>query len=187
MNNEQLVAWIKKNPIIVGCASLSLVLAILLYFTSDSVPQARSQLEELSTQEAKLQANIEYSAKLQEQYKELTDANAAIVSRMVRSNQLALNLQYFYKLESDTGTKLVEVHQVPPGILKGARPTYEPVAFGVAVDGDFPSVVDVLRRLEDSPHLCRINSASLGASPNPNGGPSVLHLSLDIQLEGIPQ
>lgn len=186
MNTEQLVAFIKKNPISTGCALLSVILGLLLYLTSDSVPEAKTQLADLTTQEEKLTANIEYSARLPEQYAALVDANKAIAGRMVKPNQLALNLQYFYKLESDTGLKLTEVHQNPPPPAKGPKPTYLPVGFGLAVDGDYSQVIDILRRLENGPHFCRIDAVTVTSSRSEQNLTTSLHASLGIDLEGTP-
>ena len=97
---------------------LSLILAVALYMCSDSVPDAKAQLQQLSAESERLSANMEYSAKLTEQYKTLETANGIIDSRLVRANQLAQNLGYFYKLESDTGTKLSQLTQNPAPLNK---------------------------------------------------------------------
>lgn len=186
MQTEQIIAFIKKNPISVGCGALALILAALIYFTSGSVPDARSQLADLSSQEEKLQANIEFSAKLAEQYASLVDANKAIATRMVKPSQLALNLQYFYKLESDTQTKLIDIHQSPSPTYRGGKPTYAPVEFGLSVEGDYPSIIDVVRRLENGPHFCRITEIGLNGLGGDGRMTDNIRAGINMQLEGEP-
>ena len=187
MTGEQLIAFVKKNKISVGFGVLALILFVIIYFDSDSLPTAKANLQELSAQSERLAANIEYSAKLTEQYKALVAANDIIGTRLVHPRQLAQNLQYFYKLENDTKTKFIELRQVgvaPPA--KGAPPRlYVPVGFTITVKGSYEGVIDVLRRLEEGAHYCQITGIDLG--PVSRGGDSTDHtmtMRLTLDLEG---
>ena len=91
----------------------------------------------------------------------MVEANQVISDRMIQVGQLADNLQYFYRLESETGIKILDLRQnawnQPP---KGAPKTFfTPVGFQVNVQGEYPKLLDLLRRLETGEHYCRIISS----------------------------
>ncbi len=187
MTTEDLIALIKKNKISFGCGALSLILAIFAYLRSDAVPAAQEELKTLSAESERLSGNIEYSSKLAEQYKTLVTANQIIDSRLVHSSQLAQNLQYFYKLESDTNTKLIDLHQNPsPQAKKGVAANYTPVGFGISVDCDYAKAIDVLRQLESGVHYCRITTCLLGPKGPPSGLTTPMTLQINLELEGKP-
>jgi hypothetical protein len=189
MTTAQLIALIKKNPISFGCGALCVVLIAIIYMRSDAVPDAKNQLAELTAQGEKLSANIEFSAKLTDQYKTLTTANQIINARLIKGSQLAQNLQYFYKLESDTNTKLTDLRQIPPPIKKGPPTTFTPVGFSIAVDCDYAKAIDVLRHLEDGEHYCRIMTANLSPKVSetmPAGAGGPMYLQVSLELEGQP-
>lgn len=186
MTGDQLLAFVKKNTISVGFGVLSLVLFVVIYFDSDSLPTAKARLQELSAESERLAANIEYSAKLTEQYKALVAANDIIGTRLVHPKQLAQNLQYFYKLENDTKTKFIELRQVgiaPP--VKGAPPRlYVPVGFSITVKGDYAGVIDVLRRLEQGAHYCQITGIDLSPVSRSADSDQSMTMRLSLDLEG---
>ena len=46
LSNEQLFAFIKKNPISIGCAVLSLGIGAAIYFRTDKLPAAHALLDQ---------------------------------------------------------------------------------------------------------------------------------------------
>jgi hypothetical protein len=190
MTTQELIALIKKNPISFGCGALCVILIAVLYFGSDTVDDAKAQLDKLSTEGARLSANIEYSARLAEQYKTVSTANTIIDSRLVRASQLAQNLQYFYKLESDTSTKLTGLTQMQSALPKKGAPTtnFTPVGFSIVVDCDYAKALDVLHRLEDGEHYCRILDCNLSpkVSEGTGGVAQGMGLAVTLELEGQP-
>lgn len=183
MTNQELVAVLKKNPVSVGCAVLTLLLVGGSYWRSDALPEATASLEQKSAEGQRLAANLQNSAQLNEQYTAIAAAGKEITGRLIHPGELAKNLQYFYKIEADTGTKLIELRQIPPAAVKGAKPNFIPVTYSVSLLGDYNQVLEYLRRLEHGTHFCRILNAGItGASVE--RGP--LKLSLNVDLLGQP-
>ena len=60
ISNEQLFAFIKKNPIGVGCGLLSLALAFAIYYRSDLIPAAEAELDQKGTLSDRYTANLKY-------------------------------------------------------------------------------------------------------------------------------
>ncbi|HWA86015.1 MAG TPA: hypothetical protein VG710_07330 [Opitutus sp.] len=185
MTNKQVIAFLKKNPISVGCGVIALALAAGIYLRRDGLPAAEEQLNKLSDEGDRLATNIKYSAQLQEQLNTLLEADKKIDTRIVRASELAKNLQFFYKLESDTGTKISDLHQDAFSPKKGAKGVFTPIGFGFSVTGEYPALLDFLRRLEHGVHFCRVVTANVGVGSDLER-PKPLKLNLTLELLGQP-
>lgn len=181
MTNQELAAFVKKNPISVGCGLLCVVLGAALYLRSDLKSEAEKQLAEKSAAGERYAANIKNSAQLEEDLNQLIAANKEIDARAVRINQLGTNSQFFYKLEGETGVKLVDFRQSTQNAsaVKG-KGAFIPIAFNVSAQGDLRQLLHFLRLLENGAHYCRVLSASMNASSTTRSGPMTLTLSLEL-------
>lgn len=185
MTNEELFAFIKKNPVSVGCGVLSIALAVAIYFRSGEVPAAEAELTQRTAEADRFSANIKNAAQLKEQHETLVTAAKEIDSRLVRASQLGLNNQYFFKLENETGAKLVDFRQGGLLATKGGKTNFSPVAFTVSVQGELAQLMHFLHLLEGGAHYCRVQSATC----LPAGGAAkrgLLTLTLNLELLGLP-
>jgi hypothetical protein len=187
MNGEDIVAFVRKNLISVACAAFSLLIGFLIYYRSDMLPDARAVLEQKQKQGELLAANIEDSGQLKEQHAALVATNEAITDRMIHIDQLAENTGYFYRLESETGTKLADPRQVPwTAPPKNAPKTnFTSVAFAITASGTYPQLLDLLRKLEAGEHYCRVNTLSLKPITSVRG--SQLSMNLNFDLMAVPE
>jgi hypothetical protein len=158
-----------------------LLSAVGVYFVNGQIEDATRLLEQKSTEGARLAANVKNAAQLPEQLEVLTSAGKKIQSRLIRGSQLATNLQYFYRLETDSGVELIDLRQTSSG-----QPTKATagVGFAIAVKGDYVTLLGCLRRLENGPHYCRVMSASINGAAPDRAAP--LTLSLSLELLGQP-
>jgi hypothetical protein len=198
ISNEQVVGAVKRNPIVTICIVISLVLAAALYFRSDLGDQAAAELEQKTREGQRMANNIKNAAQLDEQLAALQNDNREIADRLVHAGSLAENLQYFYKLESDTGTKLIDLRQT--GITgagksakAGPKPAFDPVGYNVGVQGTYAQLVDFLRRLENGRHFCRILTAGFTPAAAGTEGAAgattrsdTLTLTLTLEFLGTP-
>jgi hypothetical protein len=185
MTGQDITKFIKQNPLSITCGILSLLLIAALYFRGDAMPKAEAALVEKSAEAEKLAANIQYGAQLKEQLDALTKANKQIESRVVRASELGKNTQYFYKIESDTDVKMIDLRQTTPTIVaKPAKASYLPVAFAVSVTGDLNHILTFLRHVENGAHYCRVMSATCNGNPTQRNSP--LTMSLSVELLGMP-
>ena len=180
MTTEQLVALLKKNPISFGCAALALIVGLVIYYGMDDGPEALALLEQKTAEGERLHANVINAVQLPEQLAAITAAREEIEKRLI-GGEMARNQQYFYKLETATGVKLVSISQAPVARAKpGAKATLVGIAFTVSLQGSYPTVLDYIRRLENGIHYCRINSVSITGTSNNRAGPLSVSLSLDL-------
>ena len=102
--------------------------------------------------------------------------------------QLAINQQYFYRLESETGVKLLDLRQnpVPAAKLGAKNGGYLGVPYNISIQGTFPQVIAFLRRLEHGRHFTRFNTVSIAKSVGSEATADTLTVALNIELLGTP-
>lgn len=183
MTNEEFIGLIKRNPIRVIAVSLAVLSGVGIYLINDRIDTATTTLSQKVAEGDRLAANVKYAVQLPEQYDALAAANKAVQSRAVRASQLANNLQYFYRLETESGIELIDLRQTSAGTT-AARPSLKGpangVAFSVAVKGDYPAVLGWLRRVETGPHYSRVVSATMSTAGIDRSDPLVLNVALEL-------
>jgi len=192
MTSSDIFALIKKQPIGFTCGVISLICAGLLYLRSDKIDEYKSDYETKSAEAAKILTNVRNSEKLSAQVGEIQALSKELDSRLLRASQLAVNLQYFYKLEAETEVKLIDVKQ--NGLPKGGRTLYAGIPFNVSVQGSFKQVMAFLQKLENGPHFCRFIAVNYAKSSGPSEGTrpaggadlSGLTITLSLELLGVP-
>jgi hypothetical protein len=173
----------KRNPATACCGLLSLLLVCGIYFRNGLIPEAEAELAQKSAEGERYAANIRNSDKLKQQYAEILAANKEVDARAVRVNQVGTNIQFFYKLESETGVRLADPSQVTRVAAKG-KTVFMPVAFNVSAQGDLPQLLNFLRMLENRTRYSRVINASLTQSVVNRSAP--LSLTLNLELLGSP-
>lgn len=155
MTGEDLKNAIRRQP---GAFAATLVLVacgLAFYFRMDALDEARQAAEQAQKDETRVANNIKFAVGLKQATDQITDAAEKFEERLINPSQLASNLQMFYRMESETGVKLVDVKQ------GAARPqakgdAYVAVPYTVRIHGDIEQVYSFLRRLEGGPGFGRI-------------------------------
>lgn len=183
MNSAELVATFKKQPIGFACGAICVVCAVLLYFRGDKIEENQAEFKAKSAEATKILDNVRNSEKLPAQVAETQALAKEMESRLIRAGQLAVNLQYFYKLEAETEVKLLDIRQ---GTLpKGGKTLYMGIPFNVAVTGSFKQVLLFLQKLETGPHFCHFLSVNFVKAAGTSGTAGIT-LTLNIELLGLP-
>jgi hypothetical protein len=182
MTNEELLAVVKKHPVAVGSGVLSLILAVAIYFRSDAIPAATQELEAKSTEADRYAANLKNAARLKEQLDALVAANKEVDSRLVRISAQGTNSQFFYKLESESGVRLLNFQQTTQTGAKSG--SFVPVGFTVTAQGDLSQLLSFLNMLESGAHYARVMNASCTLTGPKRDAP--LTLTLTLELLGQP-
>ena len=128
-------------------------------------------------------------ARVYEQVVDIQAFSNEMDSRMIHAGQLAVNQQYFYKLEAETEVKMTDMRQNPPSRnTKAQGSQYMAIPFNVTVQGSFKQSLAFLQRLETGPHFCRFNGVSFTKSGSSAVGadPTGMTMSLNLELLGTP-
>ena len=184
MTGADLTANIKKHPVGVGSGLIALACGVLLYLHSGDIALSQAENEARSAEANKMITNVRNSANLAEQVTEIQALSKELESRLMRSGQLAVNLQYFYKLEAENEVKLVDVRQA--GMNRSNKMQYVTVPFSLTVSGTFTQLVNFLNRLQAGRHFCRVNSATFNKSGGASDTGGEMSLSLNLEVLGQP-
>ncbi|MFT3868197.1 MAG: hypothetical protein QM715_06820 [Nibricoccus sp.] len=186
----------KKYPLGTVAALVLIVMLSLLFVRRSAMADLRVSLE-LNTEESQRHlANISHSNQLAEHVQALENANRTIASRLVDPQNLAINLEYFYKLERETGVKLLDTRPaLASSVLGKAAPTmkggYKPVQYTVSLQGSYTRALTFLRRLEQGSYYCRVVTANCNpaqeetnaAAGDKKTAPEII-LSLTVEILG---
>jgi len=184
MTSADLSANIKKHPIGVGCGLVAVACGVLLYLHSGDIALSQAENEARTAEANKMITNVRNSANLAEQVTEMQALSKELESRLMRAGQLAVNLQYFYKLEAENEIKLVDVRQ--GGVNRSGKMQYATVSFSLTVTGSFPQLVNFLNRLQAGRHFCRVNSATFNKSDGDADAAGGMTLALNLDILGQP-
>lgn len=179
MTNAEFIDWIKRNPLRVGAGVVAVLSGVGAYLLSGYIETATQTLAQKVAEGDRLAANVKNAAQLNEQYEALATAGKKIQERAIHASQLANNLQYFYRLETESGIELLDLRQTSTGTVARKGPA-NGVAFSVAVKGDYKTLMGWLRRVENGPHYCRMVSVSIASGAPDRSGPMTLNLALDL-------
>lgn len=184
MTGNELVALLKKHPIGVTCGIISLVAGAVLFIRADTIDSTKSKLDEVTKQSEAMVSNVRNSAGLPQQVEAIEQATKQLESRLVKASQLATNLQYFYRLESDTGVKLTDVRQNQVGRASGGL--FIGIPYAVTFQGTFKQMLEFLQRIESGKHFSKYSSISFNKTANTETAGGLLSVSLNIELLGTP-
>ena len=181
INVETISVSVKKYPVLVVCGTLTLILAITLYFRSGVIEQLQVEQESVNKEVKRYSSNISNAAQIQDQSTFLVKANEAVKARTLSAESLAINLQYFYRLESETGVKYLDLRPAGrSGSKITAKQAYIPLSYIVTIQGSFDQILAYLGHIEQGAYFARINTASA------TGTGSAVTVNLNIDLLGSP-
>lgn len=185
---QNLTAYFKKYPLAVSCGVLSVALIAGLFVRSAQAGNLAALLKQKEQEGQRILDNVRDGSNLAEQVDTLAAAVRELESRLIRGSERAANLQYFYRLESDTGVKEINLQPAAAAPVRGAPKTlYTGVGFTVSVQGDYRQILSFIGRLESGPHFYRLNRGALIRSrSNAPGNPGALTLTLNLELLGLP-
>ncbi len=188
MTFADIIARVKKQPVGFAFGLICLLSGGWLYFRSGEIDKLQADYEAKSSERAIIVSNVGIAKNLPEQVTEMQGFTKELEGRLVRAGQLAVNLQYFYKLEAENEVKLLDVRQNP--IPKSAKGPFVGIPYNVNVQGSYKQVMAFLQRLENGRHYCRITTAtftkSSGASEGPQQSSMGMTLALSLELLGQP-
>jgi len=186
MTSADVFSFLKKHPVGVACGLLSVIFAALIYFRSSIIDEKQSEYDSKAAEAAKIISNVSLSKNLREQVDEIQVQTKDLESRLIRAGQLAINLQYFYKLEAETEVKLLDVR--PNALPRNSATGYSGVPYNVTVQGPYKQVMVFLNRLEHGRHFCRFTNVVFGkASGGGDSSPqNIMTVTINLELLGVP-
>ena len=166
MNLEGLIRKIRQYPLVTVFGAISLILIIAILIRNPKV----SSLQEINDQRERewttVRTNHERSAGLEAEVEKLRSFSEEVNRRLISADAIANNYNYFYRIERQTGIRIVNIQQLP--VASARRPQYLPelndfdlVPFNLTFQGSFDVTMTFLQGIERGEHLVRIESISI--------------------------
>ncbi len=185
MNSADIIAHIKKQPVGFVCGLICLLAIGWLYYRSGETEKRQAEYEAKSAEAKKVLSNVSISKNLPAEVAEMQAATKELESRLIRDSQLAVNLQYFYKLEAETEVKLLDVRQNTRS--RNSKSTYVGIPFNVNVQGTYKNTMAFLQRVEKGRHFSRIQAVTFTKSPSADGQSEPgISMAINLELLGQP-
>jgi len=182
-------SFVKKQPVLVICAVISAALVAMLVYRSGALDDETQAHNDRHDTDLKMSKNVEYAAKLPAQLLALQTANKDVLARAVHPRELSLNLQYFYRIEHETGVTDQGVRHAgvtKPADKKAPKTVYVPDAYSITVQGDFRQILDLLRHIEQGTHFSRELNAVMAPVNKDDPTSTKLTLVLNLELLAVP-
>lgn len=179
IETKNVVAAFKRRPLLFVCGALVVGLALATYFRLGVRDEVETKLAEREKVLLRHSNNAKFSAQLESQLETLRKANSKIAEGALRVGELARNQQMFFRLEAETGVKLLDLRQltVAPLAKGAAASTYVAIPFSLTVEGDYAQIMNFLLRLDREATLARVTGGSIS---RPAEGAQSLALSVEL-------
>ena len=183
MKSQDLILKFKSHPIPFAAGFIILVSLMAFYLRMGIVGDLEVTYEEVSSQGKLVSDNLLAGGRMEEDLEALDGLVKKIESRLVKPVELAKNLQYFYRLEAETGVKVVGLQQkrIPEQPTKGM--SYIGVGYSVDLTGRFSALISYLRKLEQGSSFCRINKFAINNTIR--GSQGSVTAAVEVELLGI--
>ncbi len=187
MNNKlfvQLGQLAARFPFCAACLGLALALAGTGLWLQFDLVDLSAQQQEHARDGGQMLVALARGSQLRAELAITRAAAQRINENLVVEKNVPENFWYFYKIEQDTQTTLVELQQRSAVLSDtGAPTTYKRVPYALRITGPFNAVIGYLQRLETGPRFCRINSFTIQRQDPATGS---VALQLDLELLGSP-
>ena len=179
--NSQLAAFIaliRRFPFSATCVFLILGSGVGAYFLWDDIDvQEVARQDRAKEGESMLELLVGGSTQRQE-LDAVREATRRIEDNLVIEANLADNSWYFYRIEEQTKSHLLELHPQSSPTMDGAT-LYRRVPYTLRVSGTYEQVASYLLALETGPRLANITSFGFSRRDKDTTG-VVLELTLEL-------
>lgn len=174
MKSEEIIAKLKQYPIALGGAVVSLLLVVVLYFTSGTIDTLNQQYEQLESRIETIKSNERNSFGLSEQVETAQTILEEINSRLMIDEAKAEHYAYFLGLAEASDVNIQDPRYdafYNPGEkgVKISTSEFAQIGYALQINGLYKNVFDFLYRLRTGQHFVTTRSLSLTKDHSLNG------------------
>lgn len=166
MDSKKLIALLKQYPIAVAALGVSLIFALVLYFTMDTLAAREASYQDLMSEVDVMRQNDLNAIGLEDDVAKAQRMVADIERRLILEDAKASHYQYFLGLAE---ASRISIDDPVPGTFlnPGARGVnietkeFAQMEYSLKVQGDFGQVLDFLYLLKTGDYFVRITRMKL--------------------------
>ena len=153
MNLSLIINKTKRYPTAIVCAVLLLVFVVLILLRGGIAPELMSQEADLRSREKTIQTNIKNSKNIEQETERLESMVEGIGPRLFTREERAVNINFFYGFEDETGVVISNITQLPqpdPIYAKGgarALKLHSTLVYDINLSAPFPNLLRFLHEI----------------------------------------
>lgn len=167
MNLSLLGKKLLQFPVLFVCGIVLPLLVILLIMRGPKVAQYDAEMDKLEREWTNIQTNIERSTGLREDIDLLEAGLEEIQGRLMRVEEVAVNHEFFYAMERQTGIILRQFSQgsatlgqdLPMG-GEGMR-NFSSIPYNFVMEGTLEQILTFIELLDRQPYIVRLDSLNI--------------------------
>jgi len=168
--------------------ALSIILAVGWFVRGSRLNSILEEQVQVEAEWSRVDYNLRRSRNLEADLERAQELEAEIKSRLLNPDEVAINHDYFYQIERETGVRLITLNQggtAEPRTVGGlpSLRQHDAISYTLSVEGGFPEVLNFLSRVAHGRHLVRVSALNLSAATQ--GGSSVITANLQCQILGV--
>ena len=180
MNFGQVLAVIRRYPLVVICSVLVVGLGIASYYLWQQQQELATGHDSVRRNGEDVLLSLSSLPRVSSELATVKEAVDFIDANLIREGDLAENLGYFYQLETVSKIKLAQVSQLSSQPASGEVP-FIAIPFSLRATGSYRQIMRFIRELETGPRLCRIQTYSFTG-----GEEDKIQLDLTLEMLGHP-
>lgn len=174
---ENQIKLARQYPLVTIFGAISLLLLVAIILRVPKVGELKEANEQREREWATIRSNHERSTDLEAEVEKLRAFSEEVNRRLITAENIANNYDYFYRIERQTGARIVNMQQVSAAAARRAQyipelGDFELVTFNLTFQGSFDVVMTFLQGLERGFHLVRIESIMMSREDGPGATPS---------------
>ncbi|MFU8847846.1 MAG: hypothetical protein ACNA77_03915 [Opitutales bacterium] len=179
MNSSAIIEKIKQYPVALACGVILALFVVIFFARSSVVSELTLQETELNSRLRAIEENIKNSKNLKEDKEKLDVMVDQITGLLFNRFERAININFFYGLEDDSGVVISNIAQLPnpDGIYadKGARELklYSTLVYNINMKGSFSNILQFLYELDRVDPIMRVADFYVTREEEGLGGASV--------------
>ncbi len=180
MNFSDFIQWIavvRRHSLSALCAVVCILCGIVCWYIYGNMRWLELEHKQVAQDSDLAQASLISGPSVKQERLAALAITRQIEDNLVVEDNLAENLQYFYKMEDRTKAHVVELRPLN-SIISDSKSLYKRVPFSIRVTGTYEQDVGFLDGIETGPRLASITSLSIRRQE-----PDSLAVIMDIDLD----
>lgn len=183
MNFADFIQWIavvRRHRLSALCAIVCLICGGVCWYLGGNMKWLDLERKQLAQDADLAQASLVSGPSVKQERLAVLAITRQIEENLVVEENLAENLQYFFKIEEHTKAHIVELRPLN-SIVSDSKSLFRRVPFSIRVTGTYEQAVGFLYGVETGPRLTSITSLSIRRR---EPGSSAVILDMDLDLLG---
>jgi len=174
----QWLAVVRRHPLSALCAIVCILCACACWYILGNMKWLEIEHKQISQDADLAQASLISGPSVKQERLAALVTTRQIEENLVVEENLAENLQYFYKIENRTKSHVAELRPLN-SIISDSKSLYKRVPFEIRVTGTYEQAVGFLYGIETGPRLASVTSLSIRRQ-EPGGSSVTIDMDVDF-------